>query len=317
MNWSIDALFAKAKLYMERADEEDANSTLFPFWASLSLEFLCRAALSSVHPSLLADPREGANLLYACGIEVKTAPRLIPAKTVFDRCQSVIPTFDKSAFEYCIMMSELRNAELHSGEAAFEGLDTGRWLPRHYELAEVVLTHINKSLEDYLGDDGAERARAMLDDMKRAMRANVEEKISACRKWYAQLSADERHEKVDAVTGKVDELTTKFTNMSKVACPACGVPGIVRGKVSGYGKPKIRDDEVRVEMRVLPNEFRCGCCSLSLSGYGELNHAGVGSIFAVDKYEDPVEFFNIDVNDYVDVDELMREYVVDDDYGND
>jgi hypothetical protein len=89
MNWSFAALFAKAKLYMERADEEDANSPLFPFWASLSLEFLCRAALSAVHPSLLADPREGSNLLYACGIEVKTAPKSIPAKTVFDRCQSV------------------------------------------------------------------------------------------------------------------------------------------------------------------------------------------------------------------------------------
>ena len=316
MNWSFDALFAKAKLYMERADEEDANSPLFPFWASLSLEFLCRAALSAVHPSLLADPREGSNLLYACGIEVKTAPKSIPAKTVFDRCQSVIPTFDKSAFEYCLMMSERRNAELHSGEAAFEGLDTGRWLPRHYELAEVVLIHINKSLEDYLGDDGAERARAMLDDMKRGMQATVEEKKSACRKWFIQLGSQERATKIAAANEKIDDIINKTADVAKVTCPACGSAGIVMGEVSGYGKPKIRDDQVRVEKRVLPNEFRCACCNLRLSGYGELNLAGVGSIFTIDKFEDPVEFFNIDVQDYADVDEMMREYAADE-YGND
>jgi hypothetical protein len=316
MNWSFDALFAKAKLYMERADDEDANSSLFPFWASLSLEFLCRAALSAVHPSLLADPREGSNLLYACGIEVKTAPKSIPAKTVFDRCQAVIPTFDKGAYEYCIIMSELRNAELHSGEAAFEGLDTGRWLPRHYELAELVLTHVRKSLEDYLGDDGAERARAMLDDIKRVMRANVEEKISACKKWYTQLDSEERAKKRADLTEKFIGLTDKFTGITTIACPACWVPGVVGGKISAYGKPKIRDGEVRVEVRVLPNEFRCGCCSLSLSGYGELNHAEIGGILTVDKYEDPVEFFDVDVKDYVDVDELMREYAGDE-YGND
>ncbi len=85
MIWNYDDLFLKARLYMARAFKEDRDSSLFSFWASLGLELLARSTLSKVHPSLLADPTQGDNILYACGFPGKNPPKSIPAKSVFSR----------------------------------------------------------------------------------------------------------------------------------------------------------------------------------------------------------------------------------------
>ena len=62
-DWSSDALWNKAKIYIERAFTGDRDNELFPFFAAIGLEFLARAALARVHPSLLADPQDGNNIL--------------------------------------------------------------------------------------------------------------------------------------------------------------------------------------------------------------------------------------------------------------
>jgi hypothetical protein len=61
--WSSDALWNKAKLYIGPAFTGDRDSETFPFFAAIGLEFLARAALARVHPSLLADPQDGNNIL--------------------------------------------------------------------------------------------------------------------------------------------------------------------------------------------------------------------------------------------------------------
>ena len=60
--WSSDALWNKAKLYIERAFTGDRDSETFPFFAAIGLEFLARAALAHVHPSLLARISHSAPL---------------------------------------------------------------------------------------------------------------------------------------------------------------------------------------------------------------------------------------------------------------
>ena len=50
------------------------------------------------------------------GPDVKT----ITAKTMFERLTHVSRRFDKRTQDFCDNMSLRRNAELHSGEAAFE-----------------------------------------------------------------------------------------------------------------------------------------------------------------------------------------------------
>jgi hypothetical protein len=56
MSWERDPLWAKTKLFFERAFNEPREDPIFGLWCSLGLELLGRAALSSISPTLLAEP---------------------------------------------------------------------------------------------------------------------------------------------------------------------------------------------------------------------------------------------------------------------
>ena len=68
MDWAFEALYGKARAYVQRAHNEPVNSALFGFWTSLALELLCRSALGKIYPVLLADPTQEGNIHYVFGI---------------------------------------------------------------------------------------------------------------------------------------------------------------------------------------------------------------------------------------------------------
>ena len=144
MDWASDTLYSKAKLYARRAHDERIDSALFGFWMSLSMELLARAALASIHPALLADPREPDNIQYAFGIVPKGVPKSIQAKALFARCSVFITDFTDKMSGHCLIMADRRNAELHSGVAAFEGIDNSGWLPSTYEVIEILLNYLKR-----------------------------------------------------------------------------------------------------------------------------------------------------------------------------
>lgn len=111
MDWTSDALYNEAKLYAERAHNEDPDSALFGFWMSLSLELLARAAIAQIHPVLLADPQQQDNIQYAFGINPKSAPKSIQAKTLFARCSVFIEGFTDKMSGHCLIMADRRNTE--------------------------------------------------------------------------------------------------------------------------------------------------------------------------------------------------------------
>jgi hypothetical protein len=72
MIWERDPLWAKAKLFLERAFEYPADDPQHGLWCSFGLELLARAAVASVSPTLLAEPdRDHQNLLHALGVGPK------------------------------------------------------------------------------------------------------------------------------------------------------------------------------------------------------------------------------------------------------
>lgn len=132
-DWSYDSLLAKSKLYMGRALSANRESAMFPFWSSLALEFIGRATLAKIHPVLIADPREGSNILHAFGFRPsKASPKTIGAKTIFLRLQKIVPEFTTKEESFCHSMVEKRNEELHTGTPAFENYNTSNWLPHYY-----------------------------------------------------------------------------------------------------------------------------------------------------------------------------------------
>jgi hypothetical protein len=320
MDWSADSLYSKAKLYAQRAHDEPAESALFGFWMSLSLELLARTALAQIHPVLLADPKEQDNIHYAFGIIPKNVPKSIQAKALFARCSVFIPRFTDKMSGHCLIMADRRNSELHSGAAAFESIDNSKWLPATYEIIEVLLSHLGRNFADLLGEEHGRVAVEALKDRRDTIKKDVQEKLAAARKFYAAQTADWKAER-SARTTTATEALVKASRLTRTCtCPACGDRAIVSGESVSRSPVRIDEAEgtIKREVRVLPNLFRCPSCKLNLSGFQELNEAGLGEMFTIEEHEDPVEFFGIDPEQYVDIDEIMRKYAEDQfsDYDN-
>jgi hypothetical protein len=85
------------------------------------------------------------------------------------------------------------------------------------------------------------------------------------------------------------------------------------GETVGRSPARINEDDGSItrELRVLPNVLICPSCKLELKGYREMSEAGLGTIYAVQETEDPIEFFGIIPEEHVDIDALIRSYAED------
>ena len=96
--WDPDALFLKAKLFVNHAmDEEGRQFDEQALWASLALELLAKAALGRVSPVLIAVPtEEGHSLLVASGlVDGDVRFTSVQAKTLFARCARAFKPFSE------------------------------------------------------------------------------------------------------------------------------------------------------------------------------------------------------------------------------
>jgi len=158
--WNPDALFVKAQRYIENMLGVGSDQWEYALWSSLSLEFLARAALANVSPALLADNKDSWSSLYhALGFkptEPKFTPKSIPISDVFRRLTAILPEFSKEHADFGILHTGRRNSELHSGEAAFEGVKASKWQPDFYQVSEALLRSMGMSLSDFIGEAEAQ-----------------------------------------------------------------------------------------------------------------------------------------------------------------
>lgn len=317
MDWSSDSLYSKAKLYAQRAHDEPIESALFGFWMSLSLELMARAALASIHPVLLADPKEPDNIQYAFGITPKNAPKSIVAKALFSRCSIFIPGFTDGMTVHCLIMADRRNTELHSGAAAFEGIDNSAWLPATYEVIEVLLKHLHHDFMEFLGADHGNFATELLRDRRDSIKKEVLQKISEAKKTYSMKSQEWKADRAEKARNAIDTWIRVSKLRKECECPSCGMQAVMSGE--SIGRSPVRIDEITNtiirEARVLPNALRCMFCDLSLQGYQQIKAAGLGAVYTVEEEEDPIKFFGIIPEEYVDVERLIRDHF-DSDYEN-
>ena len=309
MDWASDSLYNKAKVFAQRAHSEPVNSTLFSFWMSLSLELLARSALYHIHPVLLADPKEPDNLQYAFGIVPKGIPRSIAAKALFARCSVFIKDFTDKMSGHCLIVADRRNSELHTGAAAFEGLDNAKWLPESYEVMQVLLAHLGRDFKDFLGDHGQVALEA-IKDRRDTIKKEVHDKLSAARKAYEALSREDKAARDGNAPAAIKSWMAGTKLRRPCPCPACKNTAVVGGETVSRSPVKIDEDDnvIRREIRVLPNRLRCAYCNLSLVSYQEVKEADLGSIYTITEEEDPIEFFGIEPEDYIDVEDVVRRY---------
>lgn len=317
MEWAFDPLFSKAQLYAERAHSENIKSSMFGFWMSLCTELLARAALAKMHPVLLADPTSEGNIHYVFGVVPKNNPKSVHAKTVFARCSIFVEKFTDQMSGHCLILADRRNKELHGGEAAFEGIDPSTWLPKTYEVFEILLNHMGKSFEDLLGKEHAAGAQSMLKDRRDHIEKDVKDRISQCKKHYDAMPGDELTERAPKIEQSLKRWLSSTPLGNSAKCPACGFDGALHGESLNRGIAKVSevDGNITREVTVLPTNFRCAVCNLKLDGYQELLQADLGTVFVNVEEEDPIEFFGINPEDHVDIDKIVNEYMAEEMYG--
>lgn len=289
--WTYDLLWSKTQSYIERALNVPRDDDLFPFWASLSLEFLARSTLAYVSPVLLAevgDP-DGRNLLYALGLEPKVknyVPKSIQTSDVLARCEQIVPNFTKDLEAFCRGMTNKRNEELHSGGLPFSKLQNHTWLPRFYEASKVLLEFQNKELSNFVGEQEAEAADVMLKAVADETAKSVQKLINAHSEVWK--SKDSKEKELLVLTAKS---AARPSLGHVVDCPACGSKSLLHGEEIRQQPPVLESDELVVRSFMLPIKFVCEACGLAIHGHSQLYASGLGSQFTNTSTYDPVDYY--------------------------
>jgi hypothetical protein len=292
MSWERDPLWAKARLFFERAFAERDGPT-FGLWCSLGLELLARAALASISPTLLAEPDdEHKYLLHALnrGSE-RTSRKSIGAAQVLNLCRTLFPQFTEDDHKVSQALINCRNEELHSGAAAFEEYPARQWLAGFYRACRSLSGAMGESLATLFGDDEATAATSMLLEDQNDVRQRVMSSISAYRKVFQGRPEDDR----EAAKTKAEKLGRQLATKRehRVICPACQCVATVQG--TPFGKESVTHDEGEIVARqpVSPISFSCSACGLKLQGYAELDAANLGGQYTRRTTFSPEEFYGL------------------------
>jgi hypothetical protein len=304
--WDPDALYAKALRYVQRMGELDKDDWEYALWSSFSLEFLARAALANVTPALLAETDKSWSSLYAAlgftPTEEKFAPKSIAISEVFKRLSAILPTFTKEYESFCIQHTGRRNAELHSGEAAFEGIKGSSWQPRLYQTCQVLLASMGMTLQDFVGEDESKVASQLMvaaaDESAKAVKGDVE---AHKRVWLA------KEQTVRETLVAQAALWASRQAGHRVECPACGSQALVVGDPVGAPLKTLDGDVIFETQEHLPNQFECIACALKIAGLSRLAVMGLADRYKKTQVYDAAEYYAPD-DRYAGYEEDNNEY---------
>lgn len=307
--WGYEDFVAKAKLYFNRAANHNEDDDEFVLWLLLGLEFLLRAPLSQMHPSLLAAP-EGNSLLHAAGITKADAhPRSVTTKTVVDRLKFVIEGFGDDRQRDSIFLANLRNQELHSADAALADIPEEQWLPRFLAVVKAICEHLSMPVSDVLDSDIVAHAERLSVEVDRAVQQAVRVLIEKSKYMYEHLTEPEREARIRAVTHTPGG--AKRIILHAVKCPACDNETPLQLTPGRTTKSKYDEDNGEIVHSVihLATGLSCQVCGLVLDDTAKVIAAGIPRLRTIEYSEDRYEGWE----DNVDTSMLYGG----DDYGND
>jgi hypothetical protein len=296
-----EALWLKAKLFLNRAMEEDDDR---PFdeqalWASLALELLAKAALARVSPLLVAEPTEdGTNLLIASGlVEGRARFTSVRARTLYSRCQKAFKPFSESDAS---MITSARNEYLHGSAAGFTSMPPAAWWPKYWTLAVTLVNAMERDLADLVGYDRSHTVERHLDQNKKNIEHRVEMLISRAKQRLSQHQAGTLPAKVAAEWAPGQDFSAGLRYRENHPCPAClSSAGTLEGDDALDVEPhqiQLADDyfETIVYVTAPSEHFSCRSCGLVLDGYQLIEQAGLPSTFSTQGYDDDIPDYEAD-----------------------
>lgn len=288
--WDPQALYDKAERYIQQAQALDKDQWDYALWTSLSLELLARAALANVHPVLLAEPdRPGSNIISALGfepVEKRFAPKSIPISDVFRRLTILLPDFQADHESFGIQHTGQRNAELHSGELAFDGVKGASWQPRFYATCKVLLISMDLTLEGFVGTEEAKAAEELIEAAADESAKAVKGDVDAHQKVWKGKGEDER-----GTLTKQAEIWAKRQTGHRVDCPACGSAALVSGRPVAAATRKLEDDVIIERQEHLPTHFECIACGLKINTLAKLAVVGLADRYTNKQEYDAAEYY--------------------------
>lgn len=236
-------------------------------WHCLSLEFLARAALTSVSPVLNADPtEEGAHILFALGFEAPKQPKSIPVHAVFSRLEKVLPDF-KPHRAICDYLINLRNEEVHTGSIPFDDL-LETWLAPFYRAVNCLCVFLGKDLSLYLGIEEAPYAQKLIESQTQEILGEVKKRIASFKGVFDSKSDEEKEEaRKVAQTGVLENRCTP--------CPACGCAAVLSGDLVKEAAPVYEDGALLTERTYSVTSLQCKGCGITLKNIDEVLAAEV------------------------------------------
>lgn len=279
--WSEEDYWSKGRLYIKRAQSSESDEGLYPFWMSLATEFIARAALSKISPVLNADARQVENIYFALGIEGIGSPKTVPLHAVFARCVKVVDGFEERHQKFCDFLGVQRNMELHTGALPFEELKLQDWLQKYYEVIDILCGHLEHELDDLLGPDEAEAARAMLEASAEKLQSSVKQSIAAYRRVFEGKSKKEQQQlETDSRARSLAKyMSIELSELEN--CPSCSSTGIVIGREIRRSKPYYDQENLWEEVTCLSESYECYACALKLPEPSHLLWSGIEPQFTV------------------------------------
>ena len=282
-----ESLLCKSKVYIQRAlhckDEGDLDQ--YQLWSSLALELLGKAALSAIHPSLIVDPTHYQSLFAASRINLSPDIKTITANTLFHRLAHLSPEFDKNVKKFCDVLSQRRNAELHSGETPFQAMGLAAWERQYWYAAQLILKMSESSLDKWLGADQAKAPKTIIRQAREATMEAVRQRIEYSTRDFKEQKKSVREQVFAEAEGKSAFHYHGLFNEEGAAawesrCPACRGKAFMTGRMykEAFIKTIFEEEGLWdvVEKTFLAEEFHCPVCKLHLSSRAEIKAAGLG-----------------------------------------
>lgn len=294
--WEPQALYDKAARFIQQAQPLDKDGWDYALWTSLSLELLARAALGNVHPALLAETdRTASNLISALGFEPveKFSPKSVQISEAFRRLKILLPDFQPEHESFGVLHTGRRNAELHSGDLAFDGVKGSSWQSRFYETCSVLLASMGLSLSDFVGADEAKAAEALIAAAADKSATAVKGEVEAHRKvWEAKGEAERAR-----LVAQADLWSNRHMG-HRVMCPACNSPALVFGDPVAAAARTLKDDMIIERQEHLPTHFECVACGLRINNLSRLAVVGLADRFTNTQEYDAAQFYAPDEEDW-------------------
>lgn len=308
MSWSSERYFAKAQAYWTRATAMERESQEFLLTVSFFCEFLTRGALVHGSPVLNAAIEE-ESLLFAAGLQPSRPPRTVDISLGLVRLSKLIPDLADDDLKTVSVLILARNAELHGDADEIHFIPKKEVLPRIYSFAARVADWAGQDVLALMGNDDGAQAKRIADAVTKDRKRRVSDLIRIQKdRFFGLPEVEQRRLKAAGKPTFASAVMKSGHHLRAERCPSCAGDGILGGTPVGRSAPILREDGIVEEVRASPDVFECKCCGLVIRGLDELLAAGFAHEFTSLDDKDVVEMFGIDPMEYINVEDVVREY---------